>query len=70
MKEVSCACKDEYKHYYYCHCRSCGFSGWSKYFNGGKPLADTGDYSDIRCPKCNSSDIDEDQPCPICGNSL
>lgn len=38
--------------YYPVECRACGWQGMSDASAGGEPIADTGDYSDIVCPKC------------------
>lgn len=40
-------------------CRDCGWTGMSNECGGGNPIADTGDFDDITCPKCNSTHIDE-----------
>lgn len=46
--------------YYPVKCPDCGWTGSSKDCDGGLPIADTGDFSDIRCPCCESTEIDED----------
>ena len=50
--------------YYPARCGDCGWVGISSACTGGGPLADTGDYEDIYCPKCDAPNIDED-PDPI-----
>jgi hypothetical protein len=44
--------------YYMAECSVCGWYGSSKYVGGGGQIADTGGYDDIRCPVCNSYEID------------
>jgi len=39
--------------YYVCECENCGHVFSSENANGGAPLADSGDYDDIRCPECD-----------------
>jgi len=39
--------------YYVCECENCGYVFSSENANGGAPLADSGDYDDIRCPECD-----------------
>jgi len=46
-------------HYYMCECLSCGWIGSSEFLEGGGPIADTGDYSDSYCPKCENGRIEE-----------
>lgn len=38
--------------YYPVYCPRCGWKGSSEETEGGGQIADTGDYSDIVCPKC------------------
>ena len=42
-----------------CKCNKCSWLGSSEEVDGGGQIADTGDYGDIYCPKCGSTDIDE-----------
>lgn len=51
--------------YYPVKCRGCGWTGMSDKTNRGHPIADTGDFDDIRCPVCDSvhlDDLPEQQP--------
>ena len=41
-------------------CTECYWQGCSSQTFGGGPLADTGDYCDIECPKCCSTELDTD----------
>lgn len=45
--------------YYYAICGKCGWEGSSEYLWGGHAIADTGDYGDVYCPVCNSTDIQD-----------
>lgn len=45
--------------YWPAKCRACGWRGSSEQTNGGLPIADTGDCSELRCPACDSTLIDE-----------
>jgi hypothetical protein len=45
--------------YWPAKCRACGWRGSSQKLNGGRAIADTGDYSELRCPRCDSVLIDE-----------
>lgn len=45
--------------YFFCECKHCGYMGSSATWDGGGQIADTGDYFDICCPKCESSDYNE-----------
>lgn len=47
------------RRWYNAECQNCKWHGSSKYLGGGGAIADTGDYSDIYCPYCGSSDIDD-----------
>lgn len=42
--------------YYPCRCPACGWEGMSNETEGGTPIADTGDYSDLVCPECAKPD--------------
>jgi hypothetical protein len=42
-------------------CVKCGWCGLSKYCDGGMQIADTGDYSDITCPRCGGAIEDDDE---------
>ena len=44
--------------YWKARCEECGWSGSSKKLLGGEPLADTGDYNDLFCPRCDSCNVD------------
>lgn len=46
--------KEELKKWWKARCPRCGWKGLSRDCNGGNPLADTGDYSDVVCPICDS----------------
>ena len=45
--------------YWDCRCGNCGWAGSTEHVAGGISIADTGDYSELRCPICNSTDIQE-----------
>lgn len=59
--------------YFWVHCENCGWMGSSILLHGGGQIADTGDYGDTYCPKCDHTDPseydhDEDNPSmPLCG---
>lgn len=55
-KEVSE--EDKKERYFTAEC-NCGWWGSSKFLNGGHPIADTGDYSEVTCPVCGNWDINE-----------
>lgn len=40
----------------------CGWIDMSDKLAGGMPQGDTGDMDDVRCPACDSTDIEEAQP--------
>jgi len=46
--------------WYWCKCENpkCGWEGSSMFCGGGMQIADTGDYSDARCPHCCCHDLD------------
>ncbi len=44
-------------------CPQCGWEGLSRDCNGGTSIADTGDYSDVLCPKCDTEV--EDGECTV-----
>ena len=46
--------------YFAVMCNQCYWVGSSEHTAGGRPIADTGDYSELRCPDCNSPDLLED----------
>lgn len=46
--------------YYPCVCGNCGWKGPSSEAAGGDPIADTGDYSDVVCPICETVLEDDD----------
>ena len=45
--------------YWDCRCGQCGWAGSTEHVDGGMPIADTGDCSELRCPTCGSTDIQE-----------
>ena len=45
--------------YWPAKCRACGWRGMSNECAGGMAIADTGDFSELRCPRCDSKLIDE-----------
>jgi len=45
--------------YWAAQCLDCHWTGSSKDCDGGLPIADTGDYSELRCPRCESDEIEE-----------
>lgn len=45
--------------YFPVKCEKCGWESWSHLADGGGQIADTGDYSDVYCPKCGSLDLDD-----------
>lgn len=45
--------------YWVAQCLDCHWTGSSKDCDGGLPIADTGDYSELRCPRCESNEIEE-----------
>ena len=51
--------EDKKEEYFLAKCDKCGWYGSSKLTLGGDQIADTGDYDNIYCPICGSSDIDE-----------
>lgn len=44
--------------YFPAQCK-CGYYGMSNTFEGGYQIGDTGDYSDIMCPKCDWHECDD-----------
>jgi predicted RNA-binding Zn-ribbon protein involved in translation (DUF1610 family) len=46
--------------YFKCSCPNCGWKGMSNEVEGGTPIADTGDYSELLCPKC-WTEVDADE---------
>ena len=48
------------KTYYMSECPKCGWIGSSYFALGGGQIADTGDYSDLGCPKCFTTLEDSD----------
>lgn len=50
--------KDPIK-WYAIRCKKCYWQGCSSGAAGGKPIADTGDYSEVICPKCYGSVNDD-----------
>jgi hypothetical protein len=45
--------------YWPAFCPVCGWAGLSCECEGGQPIADTGDYDDVRCPVC-ACEVDDD----------
>lgn len=45
--------------YFPVHCRNCGWIGCSCDTDGAIPIADAGDYTDMECPNCGSTDMNE-----------
>ncbi len=50
--------EEELKKWWLALCPKCGWNGLSRDCNGGNPMADTGDYSDVTCPVCDEIVID------------
>lgn len=50
------------KKYFAVRCLKCYWQGCSSKTFGGQPIADTGDYSEIECPKCSSIKLNDDAP--------
>jgi hypothetical protein len=48
--------------YWQATCMDCGWAGSSALCNGGHSIADTGDYSEITCPACDSPNISDINP--------
>ncbi len=48
--------------YWAATCMDCGWAGSSALCGGGHSIADTGDYSDITCPACDSPNISDTNP--------
>lgn len=57
------------KTYYMSECPKCGWIGSSYFALGGGQIADTGDYSDLGCPKCFTTLEDSDYDFGYYGNS-
>lgn len=51
--------------YYGCKCVKCGWIGSSETAGGGEPLADTGDFDDVYCPKCGG-ELDDSTEAELC----
>ena len=51
--------EEELKKYWIAICPVCGWEGLSRDCYGGDAIADTGDYSDVICPRC----FDEREEC-------
>lgn len=47
------------ENYYPALCGNCGWKGMSSICGGGDAIADTGDYSDPCCPKCERETIND-----------
>lgn len=41
-------------------CRKCLWQGCSSQVHGGYPIADTGDYSELQCPICDSIHLNDE----------
>lgn len=54
---------EELKDWWAARCPKCGWEGLSRDCNGGTSIADTGDFSDVLCPKCNTKV--EDGECTV-----
>lgn len=46
----------------WCVCEKCGWSDSGEYALGGGQIADTGDHSDVCCPKCGSIYLEGENP--------
>jgi hypothetical protein len=46
-------------HFYPMRCIVCGWRGSSEHTDGGLPIADTGDYGELRCPQCGSIKLED-----------
>lgn len=46
--------------YFGIKCHECGFVGSSEEAHGGKAMADSGDFEELRCPKCEWVTLHED----------
>ena len=46
-------------HIVVCIKKGCGWNGLSRDTDGGEQIADTGDYDDMKCPKCGERSIDD-----------
>lgn len=55
--------EQEKKRYWMARCPECGWKGLTCDCNGFGPLADTGDYCDGFCPKCDAV-VDDDEETP------
>lgn len=49
----------EKRNYFCCSCDKCCFTAMSSVWEGGGQIADTGDYDDMFCPKCYSTDYSD-----------
>lgn len=50
---------DDEKKWYPAECDDCGWIGSSELMAGGGAIADTGDFTDPRCPVCMSTNVGE-----------
>jgi hypothetical protein len=50
---------DASSRYYNVKCKKCGWYGSTEFVGGGGQIADTGDYDDIFCPVCGSTDLED-----------
>ena len=44
--------EEDLKHWWVAKCPECGWEGLSRDADGGRAIADTGDYDDVICPVC------------------
>lgn len=53
-------------HFFKVKCPECNWQGMSNECEGGGPIADTGDYDNIVCPKCfNGGNLQEGKWVPV-----
>jgi ribosomal protein L37E len=45
-------------------CPRCGWRGLSEDCEGGGPMGDTGDYSEVTCPRCGNN-VDDDEEAKV-----
>ena len=53
--------EEEKKRYWLARCFECGWKGLTCDANGFYQIADTGDYSEGTCPKCDSEILEHDE---------
>lgn len=54
--------EQEKREYWHARCEECGWDGLTVDCEGFGPIADTGDYDDGYCPRCNSTVCGNDSP--------